>query len=265
MPDSSETADAELVDQGIRVLLAGDLEGAEALFRDVVTRTPTAYEQSRFDGKMTAIKFWTRNDFVYYVQWHNAHGSGHQTSWIPNAYPRAYYHLGFIHVKLGRFDQAAEFLKSGAKLEPSNPKFKFELAKALVSQGEPLASASLYLEVVREGLGPYVSPLDMAMAYRGCGFALIELNQLGHARDAYEQSLKFDPDGNLARAQLEYVDGLAHGAAPGVAGTAQVEAPDLTQCRSCGARGRGGSIRGLTFTCDQCSAGKKPWWAFWRD
>jgi hypothetical protein len=103
------------------------------------------------------------------------------------------------------------------------------------------------------------------MAYRGCGFALIELGQLDDARYAYMESLEFDADSKIALAEIEYIEGLCRGAAPRPARTVEVELHDLTQCQSCGVRSLSGTFRGLTFICDQCGPrGKKPWWAFWR-
>ena len=53
---------------------------------------------------------------------------------------------------------------------------------------------------------------------RGRGYALTELGRLDDAEDAYKTSLNLDPDSNLAKSELRYIEGLKLGAlrtAPG--------------------------------------------------
>ncbi|NUP08820.1 MAG: hypothetical protein HOW73_22465 [Polyangiaceae bacterium] len=265
-PESpTEDGDAAAVDLACQALVAGGVTQAEALLRDVVSRAPATYQLVRdVDGKKE-IRFWDQNEFLYYVQWHNAHGTSHAATWKPSAYPRAHYYLGFINVKLKRYEQAVTFLKSGAALEPTNLKFGCELAQALIGMRQLVEAAALYVDLAGTDLSPHVSPLDIARANRGCGFVFIELGELDEARTAYLRSLKFEPESKLAKAQLAYVEEVRNGRAPLPGRIVDAPGRDLAQCKSCGRTGQPGTFRGLSFVCESCDSPKsRPWWAFWK-
>lgn len=49
---------------------------------------------------------------------------------------------------------------------------------------------------------------DGPVALRGLGFALIELGDLDGAEQAFERSLELDPDNELAKSELRYIEDL---------------------------------------------------------
>ena len=53
------------------------------------------------------------------------------------------------------------------------------------------------------------------LVLRGIGFALTELGRLQEAREAYEASLRIEPDNALAKNELAYLDRLQANAAGG--------------------------------------------------
>ncbi|MEQ9066847.1 MAG: tetratricopeptide repeat protein, partial [Gimesia chilikensis] len=135
MASEVEIEDVTKVEAALEALTAGKLQQGERLLLEVVANTPETYENEEADGEGVAIKFWSMNEFMQYVSWMQDHGTERAVKWIGNAYPRAYYYLGFLCVKQQQYAQAVEYLDKGRSLEPENPKFLFEKAQALIHLG----------------------------------------------------------------------------------------------------------------------------------
>src|SRR5262249_8925546 len=146
------------------------------------------------------------SDFLDYVTWMQAASQPRNLVWIKNAYPRAYYYLGYLHIELGQFDKAVEFLDQGLRLDPGNPKISNEKAQALVRLKRFPQALEIYEQVLaRDG---YVSQKDKAFSFRGKGFVLIELGDLDGAERAFRESLEYEPDSRMAAQELEYIQQL---------------------------------------------------------
>jgi len=63
--------------------------------------------------------------------WQKAEGWDDYVVWAKSAYPQAYYYLGYLEIEAGRYDEAVCLLKIGHRLEPTNPKFAIEQARAI--------------------------------------------------------------------------------------------------------------------------------------
>lgn len=203
---SSEARDAELVDQAIEHIEQKDIEGALRLLLDVVSRTPQNYvHQFEADGVLH-VKLWNMRAFLGYVGWLKAKGEAGDVVWVVNAYPRAFYYLGYLHVELGDFATAIEFLDRGLRLEPGSPRLSIEKAQALGRLGWHRKA----LEVLEQVLSHdgYVGPNEKAVALRGKGFWLIELGDLDAAEAAFHQSRQYEPESQLAAQELEYIEQL---------------------------------------------------------
>jgi tetratricopeptide (TPR) repeat protein len=263
-----ELSDAKRVDQAVAAIKNGNIVAANALLLGVISNTPATYsnESENPDGTL-AIRFWDQQSFIHYALWQKEQNSQRGVSWVANAYPRAHYYMGFLCVKTRQFQQALEYLERGHSLEPTNPKFNFEKAQALVHSGEKEKALALYESVTE--IGPHVSAFDIAMARRGRGFVLIELGRLDEAREAFQSSLEIEPDNEIALNELKYIDHLQQGGAalPGEAIPTQV--PSLSGCALCGMKFMKGlvvSVHGVPRTiCNNCQRKlTKKWWQFWK-
>jgi len=225
----TESTDADRVDQAIDALIDGDLARAQSLLLAVIANTPDDYAFSyEKDGEL-CIEFWTLPDFLHYATWDRDEEAEQQINWTPNAYPRAFYYMGFLCVKLQRYDMALAYLQRGMTLEPQNPKFLFESAQALFRMGRVDEAFELYERVT--DLSPFVTPADLATGLRGRGFILIERGELDTAEAFFIKSLQLDPDSEVARNELDYIKHLRRGGdvAPAAIVETQAGAQDLDE------------------------------------
>lgn len=188
-------------------------------------------------------------------------------TWVGNAYPRAHYYLGFLCVKRKQFERAIEFLDKGMLLEPTNPKFRFEKAQAVLHCGRKEEALALYDSVTE--IGPHVTARDLAMAGRGRGFVFIEMGRLDDAEAAFKASLEIEPANEVALNELAYIDRLRHGAAPAPPDLMSSAAPSLSECSVCGRRTEKGVVVLVgdppVSMCKRCTATySKKWWQFWK-
>ena len=263
---NTETLDAERVDTALHALSGGDTNKAESLLTEVIQNAPTAYVYEYDDDGTLSIKFWDQQEFIHYVTWTRQQGTERSIEWLPSAYPRAFYWLGFLKVKTQTYDQAVAFLDRGHNMEPTNPKFNLEKAQALFGLGHFTEALELYDEI--KTVGPHISGRDVAAALRGRGFILAEMGKLDEAERALEESLKLEIS-SVAVNELRYVKRRRFGAPK--ADTAQVvtSAPNLGECRVCGqrfTRGVVANVDGSTVSiCRECDNKlSKKWWHFWK-
>lgn len=266
----NESEDAKRVDKAMEFLFSSDIDKSEQLLLSVCANTPDNYVNETENDEGMVIKFWDQKSFVHYVMWNESHGISKGVTWMGNAYPRAYFYLGFIAVKKKQFNNAFEYLDKGQQLEPSNPKFKFEKGQALLHAGRK-EDALVVFENIGEP-GPYCSDRDMATGLRGRGSVLIELERLDEAKSAFKESLKLDPDNKIAQSELQYIDYLEQGGSPYDVGYQLVESSsteNITECSFCGQQYKIGEIimeNGVPVSiCSKCN-GKinKKWWQFWK-
>jgi tetratricopeptide (TPR) repeat protein len=268
MAEDHETADAEQVDQAVEAIEAGDLDAAEALLLPLVARIPSDHRISweEEDGTQ-CIRFWDQVAFLHYVTWQREQGEERSVVWALNVYPRACFHLGYICVHRRQFGRALEYLERALRLEPGNPQVLCEKAQALAHLGRLPAALALF-EQVRE-IGPLVNARDLALAHRGRGFVLIELQRLDEAEAAFQASLELEPDSRLAINELEYIAHLRQGGARAGVEAVPSAGGDVTACAACGQQvdqGRVVSVDGRpVLICDRCHRKlTKRWWQFWR-
>jgi tetratricopeptide (TPR) repeat protein len=263
-----ETRDAEHVDEALKALATSDSESAERILASVIANTPNAYSNSteHEDGSLS-IKFWDVQGFMHYVTWSKHHGIERCVKWIRNAYPRAHYYMGFLCVKIHQYERAIEYLTRGHQLEPTNPKFNFEKAHALAQLGETETALSLYAAIT--DMGPHVTAWDVAIARRGRGFVLIEMQRLDEAEEAFNASLEIEPGNEVALNELRYIQNLRNGGDATHGETVSTSAPDPLLCAMCGqqiAKGSVVAVNGMPRSiCNRC-VGKlnKKWWQFWK-
>jgi tetratricopeptide (TPR) repeat protein len=267
MGTNVESADAEKLEQAIQALSQGETAGAEALLRDIASRVPANYcNEFQRDGARV-IRFWNQTEFVHYVTRKREEPLQEKIIWEANVYPRALYHLGFLCVKIGKFEEALQWLEAGAKLD-SHPLFWLESGKALAALRQFDAALSKYEHII--GRGDEFPAHLCAVALRGRGFVLIEKGDLEAAEAAFRQSVEIEPESPVAQNELAYIAQLRKG---GRRGSPQIVATDnkgQLACFRCGTKdisgGKVASIEGQVVGCCKACYAKltKKWWQFWK-
>jgi tetratricopeptide (TPR) repeat protein len=271
-----EDADARKVDEAIDAIRAGQDETARRLLAEVVANTPTPYVYQYEEGDRLAVKFWDMTEFVYFVTRMRQAGTERGVVWQPSAYPRAHYYLAFLEVRAGNYEGALDLLDAGEKLEP-NAHFALERAQALLRGRRDRPGALACYQGVLDR-GDEVPGPARAVALRGKGFVLIELGQLDEAERHFHESLRLDPDSEVAKNELRYIAQLRAGgrpAPPEIVATGGQKGPP--PCAVCGAEFKEGKVVNvegrLLYLCPACHervAGEKgpaavrKWWQFWK-
>ena len=210
-PSSDDEArDAEKVNKAVEYLINADVQSARLLLEEVVAKAPEEYVYQHDDGDTRYIRFWDKKEFDHYVTWQRDHGDTRPVTWMPSAYPPAYYYLGFISVKEQQYSEAIALLDAGLRLEPTNPKFLFEKAVAYTLLGDYQSALSLYDQV--QEVGPHVSPADKAQALRSKAIILVQMGDLDAGEALLNESLAYDPDSSVAANELAVIEGLRAGA-----------------------------------------------------
>lgn len=207
MSREQEAADAVKVDEAVEAIDAGDYEKAEKLLLEVVANTPEEYQNVIETEGTIYIKSWDLDTFLHYLNWQQQHGNlDHNVHWFTNAYPRAYYYLGFLAVHYGDYDQAISYLDSGRLLDSQHPRLRLEKAQALIGKRDFQAALDLLEQI--NNTGPFVINSDLAAALRSRAFILVEMGDFNHAREILRAALQLDPDNLSVLDELEYISNL---------------------------------------------------------
>jgi len=263
-----EKRDADRVNSAVRALQAGELRAMESLLLDVVPNAPSEYVYQFEQDGTRFIKFWDKEEYLHYIVWQKDQGVARPVNWIASAYPRAWYYLGFLKVKVKAYSEAVAALDRGHALESTNPKFNFEKAQALVGLKRHQEALALYEQI--DTIGPHVGPHELAVALRGRGFVLIELGDLDRAQAAFMQSLEIEQDNQIAHNELRYIAQLRSGGLAASTDVVPTLAPSTNKCAACGqlfTHGHLATMGGTTiFICEKCrNKETRCWWQFWKN
>ena len=207
-----ETRDSEKVNEAIRCIVKRDLDTAHRLLLEVIENTPTDYVNEFIEGETLFIKFWDKEQFLHYVNWYKRDLKYEKIIWIMNAYPRAYFYLGYMMMEAEEWEKAIEYLEKGHALEKTNPTFLTEMALAHGRLGSHKKALELYRQ--SQTVNTYTRVSDRATALRGEGFVRIEMGDLDGAGYAYREALKIGEEKKLIRQQLKYIEHLRSGGKP---------------------------------------------------
>jgi Flp pilus assembly protein TadD len=123
----------------------------------------------------------------------------------------AYYLKGYALLDLGRVAEAKVQLQRAVTLSPQNSQFLSELGH--VYQLEKDWQPALQIFQRAEGAAKEFSPAnarnaELGRAWRGMGFAYVELNRLDEAEAMYRKCLELDKNDAAAMRELRYVQGV---------------------------------------------------------
>jgi tetratricopeptide (TPR) repeat protein len=112
----------------------------------------------------------------------------------------------FLHTDRGDFSGALPILDVEIRVAPTAADPLVERGYALNRLGRPAEGKDSYERALALAEKfEYSAPLR-PIALRGLGFSLTDLGDFEGAKAAYEQSLALDPDNELARKELSYIE-----------------------------------------------------------
>lgn len=116
---------------------------------------------------------------------------------------------GYALNELKRPAEAAQVLEALVRHDQNNPHYLIEYAYTVRVNGQLERSLDLYKQAEkvaskvpdRESAGHW-----RAVALRGQGYAYTELQRWDDATKAYERSFKYEPNNDIARNELQYIE-----------------------------------------------------------
>jgi tetratricopeptide (TPR) repeat protein len=116
---------------------------------------------------------------------------------------------GYALNELKRPTEAAQVLEALVRHGPSNPQYLIEYAYTIRVNGQLERALELYKKA--EKLAGSVQDREAAAhwraaALRGQGYSYTDLQRWDEATKAYQRSLKYEPDNDIARNELQYIE-----------------------------------------------------------
>lgn len=122
-----------------------------------------------------------------------------------------YFMQGYIMVELNQLDQAKRLLQQAIALSPHNAQFRSELGHVYQTEKNWALSLDTFRQAA-EDAAAYTSPenknFELARAWRGQAYSLVELDRLDEAEKLYRRCLALDKNDVKATQELQYVQGL---------------------------------------------------------
>jgi tetratricopeptide (TPR) repeat protein len=192
----------------IHTLIAAAIsQNRNADARDLIEQAlgfmPANWKPLNEDEQTIRGAFWDMDEFLAYV---DGHASDQEKSivWTTGSFSQLWWRLATINISEDRFDNALVCIASGLELEPDHPVLWIERGYIFNRIGRHREALDAYRTAAT--VRPWAPRKITARALRGQGSALIELARFSEAKDVYEASLELDPESELARKELEYID-----------------------------------------------------------
>ena len=190
--ENRESFNAKLVYLAIKAFSKQDYSKAQSLLLSVIKHCPPDYQTQFKDQQGNLyIKFWHPSDHEHYLNCDHPDKNKQKISFYPCAYPKAYFYLALLEIKSENYEQALNYLETGAKLEPNSPRYTIEKAHIWQLMGQSEKALETYQTI--EGIDPHITPKDYAIALEGQGNVLEEMGDLMSAVCMYQTSLQLNP------------------------------------------------------------------------
>jgi tetratricopeptide (TPR) repeat protein len=199
----SDASQAQLLQQGIQRLRAGDAQAAIAEYFDKVI----AYYDSQFkDGDKTVYGARTQAESLLYLL--TAAKDNRSTIVVKPVWGDAMYAKAYALIELKRGDEAQSLLQRAVSISPSNAQYLGELGHIHQLRKE-WQKALVTFNAAEEAANGYSPPeaklRELSHALRGSGYVLVELQRLDEAEAKYRRCLELDSRDTAAARELQYI------------------------------------------------------------
>lgn len=155
---------------------AGDLDRAESIYRDILSRSPSNADALHLTGVVLTQR--GRADEAVPLLRRAITSGGEQPAFLSS--------LGVAHRCLGAFDEAIAAYRRAVSIAPTHAESWINLGNALADSGEPEEAAEAY----ERGLA---SRSDSANGWSGLGAVRLEMGNSDGAVRAFERALSINP------------------------------------------------------------------------
>lgn len=176
---------------------------ARVLIEEALATMPPDWDPVREEREFTIHAFWNTDEFFSYTAAFKDRGNG-SLLWAGCSYSKLWWQLAEVNLEEDRLDNALVCVERGLALEPDHPILWIErglILNRLSRHDEALATYKT-AETIRD----WAPVTQRARALRGQGAALIDLDRLNEAKQIFEHSLDLDPDNQVAKKEIEYID-----------------------------------------------------------
>lgn len=210
--DEGEESPEDFVRTAAVLIQQGEKAKAERVLKEGLSRMPPDWKPKVSGADHIAFAFWDVQEFLAYIPYHKSTGDEKNLRWISPSYSKAWHLLAFVAVERGDWAGALEAIDRALALEPDHPVPMCEKAMILARMNRYEEACELGLKA--ESIRPWTPPSVRARALRGAGITLIDLGRLEEAQTMLKRSLALEPDNDLARSELAYIDHLRRGGRP---------------------------------------------------
>lgn len=189
------------------LMIDGRYSEARALLDSAIQQMPAGWKPRKENDRFLAIAFWDQEEFFAHSDREIEMGrSAKSINWVDGSYSRAWYQLAVMASEEGRYEHALFCLDCGIELEPDHPELWNEKGYVLGKLKRHQEAFDCYLRA--SSVRDWAPPLQIARALRGQGVQLIDLDRLDEAEDAFRRSLELEPDSEVAKNELGYIENL---------------------------------------------------------
>ena len=213
--DAQAKADDALLAEPVRLLQAGDADGALPLLEAAIAQFEARYGSQ--DTRWFAARASTEQlAYLLIAAADVDKGTAKQANAkiLPSdAWPMAWYLKGYAFIEQQRIQDARIALEHAVAFSPYNSIYLTELAQ--VYRHEQDWNGMLATATQAEDAVSYApedeKQLLRARAWRAQGFALIELGKLDEAEKKFREAMKIDANDKVSPNELEYIEQLRAG------------------------------------------------------
>ena len=206
-PDAEDANAAKLLTDGVRVLTQ-EKKPAEAI--PYFDRVIASYESRYSDRNIRYFSARFPTESLFYVL-DAANNDKGATRVVSANWAYAHYTKGYALIELGRIADAKVALGRAVQLAPENSQILseyghvFEIEKAWPQALEIFRRAE---RAAKEFSPPDKHDAELARAWRGMGYSLIEMQRYDEAETLYRQCLDLNKDDRSALRELAYLRSL---------------------------------------------------------
>lgn len=206
MPESSpvDQAQLELVVKGVTEFQAGRRQEALEIYDSVIEH----YRTANADAKVDLYSARNAAEALFYMA--RSVNQKRDAKVVSRAWSDAYMMKGYALADMGQLKEAREAVEAAVALSPFNSQYLAELGYLHQIDHAWDESLETYKRSAEgaEISSPDRKNLDLARAFRGQGYALIELDRLDEAEALYRKAIELDGADTKAPNELKYIQQL---------------------------------------------------------